>query len=364
MVVFVFFIQVGKTSKILAREWKNLTPDERRVWEKKSQDDKLRFEREMASYLSRVGNGKTPPKRPMTAYLAFSNERRAALKKQIPTASNAELSKMLSASWKAAPEEIRNKYKDQEKAQREQYNLDMIPWKRGSNVLKKPPPKASTDSISHVKKGSTVSKSSPSILHAALNLHRKPEADNKETMTRVAAPTAAEKIPSPPQPSVQLASKVITDAISQQQAILERHRLRQQLTLKELERQQQVAPPPSSQSLDIAAYLMASSAPPMDNNSNSIFPSLQRHSQRVHDSSCLLPTANINGYSTVGSHEQELQRLLLQQQQQLSDEEQIARVLVAQKQQQEQLLLRQQLVAIQQQQNVDALVARALGRNI
>lgn len=40
---------------------------------------------------------------PSSAFLAYSNSRRAELKRQNPKATNADLSRMLSKSWKALP---------------------------------------------------------------------------------------------------------------------------------------------------------------------------------------------------------------------------------------------------------------------
>ena len=43
------------------------------------------------------------PKRPMSAFLAYSNSRRAALKREHPKSTNADLSRMLSKTWKELP---------------------------------------------------------------------------------------------------------------------------------------------------------------------------------------------------------------------------------------------------------------------
>lgn len=80
-------------------------------------------------------NKRTPkdpsaPKRPMSAFLAFSNKRRAALKRQTPEATNADLSKMLSKTWKEAPEELRRKYMDEEAGLRAKYKVEMAKWRK------------------------------------------------------------------------------------------------------------------------------------------------------------------------------------------------------------------------------------------
>lgn len=50
----------------------------------------------------------------MSAYLSFANARRAAVKTQYPDCSNGEISKLLSAAWKDAPEEIKQSFREEE----------------------------------------------------------------------------------------------------------------------------------------------------------------------------------------------------------------------------------------------------------
>lgn len=66
----------------------------------------------------------------MSAFLAFSNKRRAALKREHPNATNADLSKMLSLSWKEAPEDIRSKYMEEEASLRAHYKTEMGKWRK------------------------------------------------------------------------------------------------------------------------------------------------------------------------------------------------------------------------------------------
>jgi len=70
------------------------------------------------------------PKRPMSAFLAFSNKRRKALKRQNPFATNSDLSKMLSKTWKDAPEVIREKYLNEAAILSDQYKEAIAKWKK------------------------------------------------------------------------------------------------------------------------------------------------------------------------------------------------------------------------------------------
>ena len=99
---------------MVSEAWKGLDPEERKLWDDRAEKDKARYEAEKAMYKgpwkipSSKRKAKDPlaPKRPMSAFLAYSNSRRAGLKRENPKATNADLSKMLSASWKELdPEE-------------------------------------------------------------------------------------------------------------------------------------------------------------------------------------------------------------------------------------------------------------------
>ena len=115
-----------------------MEPTKKAVWEEQSRVDKERYEAEKAQYKIASGKGfsrrilKDPaaPKRPMSAFLAFSNARRADLKKKNPSASNADLSKMLSKKWKEAPPESKQGYVENEARLRKKYKSDITTWRR------------------------------------------------------------------------------------------------------------------------------------------------------------------------------------------------------------------------------------------
>merc|ERR1712130_1083113 len=100
-------------AKLVSQEWKNLSAQDREVWEEMARKDKDRYAAEKAAYTGpwKIRAGNPPkdsgaPKRPMSAFLAFSNCRRAGIKRKNPGATNADLSRILSKMWKEAPEEM------------------------------------------------------------------------------------------------------------------------------------------------------------------------------------------------------------------------------------------------------------------
>ena len=72
----------------------------------------------------------TAPKRPMSAFLSYSNRLRAALKKENPSATNSDLSKMLSLTWKDLPADERKKFMDDEADLRAKYKIEMSEWRK------------------------------------------------------------------------------------------------------------------------------------------------------------------------------------------------------------------------------------------
>ncbi len=129
----------------MSEAWKSLSPEEKEKWDTMARKDKARYEVEKTMY---TGPWKVPavkrslkdpnaPKRPMSAFLAYSNSRRAMVKKQNPHMGNAEISKHLSTMWKEAPADVRQKYIDQEFTKRQVYKTTMADWRKKSSEGKR-----------------------------------------------------------------------------------------------------------------------------------------------------------------------------------------------------------------------------------
>ena len=124
-------------AKIISEEWRNMPPKERSVWDEKARIDKERYEIEKSMYTgpwkipSRKRSQKDPdaPKRPMSSFLAFSNGKRSQLKKENPSLTNTDISKLLAKMWKEAPDEEKKEYIEEESKLREIYKKDMAEWR-------------------------------------------------------------------------------------------------------------------------------------------------------------------------------------------------------------------------------------------
>mmetsp|Transcript_11598 Transcript_11598/g.20837 ORF Transcript_11598/g.20837 Transcript_11598/m.20837 type:complete len:509 (-) Transcript_11598:228-1754(-) len=132
-------------AKMVSEEWRNMNQKERFKWEDRARRDRERFENEKVSYQGpwtvpighRRSKDPSAPKRPASAFLSFSNSRRAAVKQENKEASNAEISKILSQMWKDAPEDIKKEYKDKEASAREEYKKRMAEWRVENEKAKK-----------------------------------------------------------------------------------------------------------------------------------------------------------------------------------------------------------------------------------
>lgn len=127
---------------MVSQAWKDLSDDEREKWEEMGRQDKARFEMEKSMYTGpwkipvskRAGKDPTAPKRPMSAFLAFSNSNRARVKTEFEDAKNADISRILANMWKDAPPDEKNKYIDEEYRLRQEYKIAIAEWRRSSDA--------------------------------------------------------------------------------------------------------------------------------------------------------------------------------------------------------------------------------------
>ena len=123
---------------MVSKAWKELSDEERERWEAIARKDKARYEMEKAMYKGPwkvAAKGKFPkdheaPKKPMSAYLSFSNCKRAAVKAQYPTADSTEISRILAQLWRDATEDERKEHVEKEYILRQEYKTEMAEWSR------------------------------------------------------------------------------------------------------------------------------------------------------------------------------------------------------------------------------------------
>lgn len=127
-------------AKLVSVAWKELSPEDRELWEEMARKDKARFEVEKSLY---TGPWKVPakkrsqkdpnaPKRPMSAFLAYSHAKRAEVKKKNQNMNNAEISRVLAQMWKGAPEEEKKDHIEKEYNLRQKYLSEIAVWRENT----------------------------------------------------------------------------------------------------------------------------------------------------------------------------------------------------------------------------------------
>ena len=119
---------------MISQSWKTLPPNEKAKWQHKAQLDRERYEREKAEYKGpwKIPDVKDPtaPKKPMSAFLAFGNERRRAIAEANPTMNGTEISCLLSKLWRECPTDVKESYRAKEAQEREIYKQRRAEWER------------------------------------------------------------------------------------------------------------------------------------------------------------------------------------------------------------------------------------------
>lgn len=128
---------VTEVSKRSAEMWRNLPAEERAHWDEVAAKDKQRYMLEKATYTGpwqvpwkRAKKDPSAPKRPMSAFLYFSQDKRRQIKDENPTIRNTEVSRILGELWRNASDEEKNPHIEREKAQREIYKVAIAEWRK------------------------------------------------------------------------------------------------------------------------------------------------------------------------------------------------------------------------------------------
>jgi len=134
---------VGDVSKESSNRWKKLKPEERVIWDQKAKEDKERYNAEKAAYTGpwqvpwkRAKKDPTAPKRPMSAFLFFSQDKRRMIKNKNPEMRNTEISRVLGEIWKKASDEERAPHIEREATERAKYKLDIAKWRKEESLRK------------------------------------------------------------------------------------------------------------------------------------------------------------------------------------------------------------------------------------
>jgi len=129
-------INFGDFSKLCGQKWQRMDETDREEFEEKANEDKKRYESEMANYIPPPGTGgkkaakrkKDPnaPKRPQTAFFVFSAKHREEVKGELGDGARVgDIAKELGKRWKSLDEDAKQEYADEAARQKASYDKAM-----------------------------------------------------------------------------------------------------------------------------------------------------------------------------------------------------------------------------------------------
>jgi high mobility group protein B3 len=127
---------VSEVSKRSADMWRSLSAEDRAHWDEVAAKDKQRYMVEKATYTGpwqvpwkRAKKDPSAPKRPMSAFLYYSQDKRRAIKDANPSLKNTEVSRILGDLWRNATDEDKKPHVDRELLEREKYKVSIADWR-------------------------------------------------------------------------------------------------------------------------------------------------------------------------------------------------------------------------------------------
>jgi high mobility group protein B2 len=151
----------GQLAKYTSHMYKNLTPEEKATWEARAQQDKARYDAELASYVPPPGHDargvliednrprkrnkrgpKDPaaPKRASGAYVFFTNEMRPKVCVEFPGIKFVDLGKVLGERWRALTPEEKKRYEDMAAEDKIRFQVEMQQYTASQQAAVPPPP--------------------------------------------------------------------------------------------------------------------------------------------------------------------------------------------------------------------------------
>jgi len=131
-------------SRKCADSWRTMTDKEKRRFQEMAEADKKRYEREMANYVppkdgEKVGRGKkagkvkkvkdpNAPKRPLTAFFLFCNDKRPGIKSDNPDFKVGDVAKELGRLWSECGSDMKAKYEAKAKADKVRYEKQLAEY--------------------------------------------------------------------------------------------------------------------------------------------------------------------------------------------------------------------------------------------
>ncbi|XP_051516660.1 high mobility group protein B2-like [Myxocyprinus asiaticus] len=151
-------VNFSEFSKKCSERWKTLNASEKSKFEDMAKVDKVRYDKEMKSYVPPKGVGKTgrkkkdpnAPKRPPSAFFVFCSEFRPTVRSENPNLSIGEIAKKLGELWSRQSSKDRVPYEQKAMKLREKYEKDVAAYRAGGGAADKRGPGRPTGSAKKV----------------------------------------------------------------------------------------------------------------------------------------------------------------------------------------------------------------------
>lgn len=133
-------VNFAKFSKKCSERWKTMSAVEKSKFEEKAKLDKVRYDREMKTYIPPKGSKKkrykdpNAPKRPPSAFFIFCADFRPKIKGESPGLSIGDVAKRLGEMWNNTATEEKQPYEKRAAKLREKYEEEMNAYRNKGKV--------------------------------------------------------------------------------------------------------------------------------------------------------------------------------------------------------------------------------------
>jgi len=132
----------GGFVEAVAAEWRSLSKQEKSYWEDMAKNEKTRFAKEKQAYKGplarklRAKKNPLAPKRPMSAFLMYAQQKRRPLQQENPDMPNADISRLLGEIWRNTNMAEKRPFLEREEVERKIYKAKMEAWKNDEKLAK------------------------------------------------------------------------------------------------------------------------------------------------------------------------------------------------------------------------------------
>jgi len=132
----------GGFVEVVAAEWRSLSKQDKSYWENMAKKEKTRFTNEKKAYKGpiplklRAKKNPLAPKRPMSAFLMYAQQKRRPLQRENPGMTNADISRLLGELWRNTSVVEKRPILEREEVERKIYKAKMEAFKNDEKFVK------------------------------------------------------------------------------------------------------------------------------------------------------------------------------------------------------------------------------------